>query len=149
MQRLLKKFFEEVTFLGGALFYLLFICLFLFNKQYFFMIILITGLFFIYSIMFIIRLFYFKPRPKKMGYNNFLEKIDASAFPSVHSARVVFLFIFLFFYFRENSLLILSSFVLMILVFCSRLFLKKHDFIDIFGGIILGIISFIFSFLIW
>jgi membrane-associated phospholipid phosphatase len=35
----------------------------------------------------LIKLFYFKPRPKEQAYKNLLQKIDASSFPSVHTSN--------------------------------------------------------------
>ena len=97
------KFFEEITFLGGILFFLLFSILFLIlgKPDMFFQ--LILGLIIIYVLTFLIRLFYFKARPKKVHYKNFLEKLDASSFPSVHAARITFISLFLiisFFYYN-------------------------------------------------
>lgn len=142
---LIKKFFEEITFLGGSLFYLLFSLIFLFNKQYEIFFLFVLGLFFIIFWFLIIRAFYFKPRPEKMNYDNFLEKIDASSFPSRHSARVTFLFIFLITHFIHNFILVLAGFILASLVLCSRIYLKKHYLEDVLGGIMLGIFSFLLS----
>lgn len=144
---ILRKILEELTFLGGILFYLLFSVYFLFTKQYTLFLILLFGLLAIYLITLIIRTFYFKHRPKKIKYKSFLEKIDASSFPSIHATRATFLFVFLTIQLINKPFLILVSLTLTILVFYSRIFLKKHDFIDVFGGILLGIFISLIHFL--
>ncbi len=140
----IKKFMQEITFIGGIVFYLIVCLLFLFIKEYSIFFFLFLGLFLIYFITFLIRIFYFKPRPKKQKYQNFIQKIDASSFPSVHSARTMFLFLFLLIYYF-NIFIAIISLILSVLVFYSRIYLKKHDIIDVFAGIILGIFSFILS----
>ena len=144
---LMKKFFEEITLLGGILFYLLISLYFLFKKQYTYFLLFLIGLIFIYFITLIIRIFYFKSRPEKRAYKNFLEKIDASSFPSVHAARTIFIFLFLI-YSIHNIYVIILGLGFLFLVLYSRIYLRKHDIRDIIGGIMLGIFSFIVSFYI-
>ena len=136
-----KKIFEELTFLGGILFYLIFAIFFLFTKGYgvFFQILL--SLFIIYFITFLIRLFYFKHRPKKTTYNSFVGKVDASSFPSIHAARITFLTIFIIILYTPSTLYLIFILLLYLLVLYSRIYLLKHDLIDVFGGILLGIFS--------
>ena len=143
-----KKLFEEITFLGGVLFYSLFSLLFLFNKDYYLFFILVFNLIFIYAAAIIIRTFYFKSRPKKMKYHSFIRKIDASSFPSIHAARATVLFLFILFNFLNNLLLLCLSFVLTLSILYSRIYLKKHDPTDIVGGVLLGIFSFFVSYII-
>ena len=145
---IIKRFFEEVTFLGGILFYSLFIFWFLSKRQYNLVLILCFGLSIIYLATLVIRFFHFKPRPKRIRYNNFLEKIDASSFPSIHSARATFLFLFLFLFFIDSYVLLFLIFFLSIFVLYSRIYLMKHYWEDILGGVVLGAIAFIFSYLL-
>ncbi len=142
---IMKKIMEEITFLGGVLFYILFSVLFLFQKEYDFFLTLIMGLIIIYLVSLIIRIFYFKPRPKKREYKNFIEKIDASSFPSIHAARATFIFLFLLMNFLKSFYLIFLVLILTLLVFYSRIYLKKHYLIDVLGGILLGIFSLVIS----
>jgi undecaprenyl-diphosphatase len=144
----IKKLMQEITFIGGIIFYLIICLLFLFIKEYSIFLFLILGLFLIYFITLLIRIFYFKPRPKKQEYQNFIQKIDASSFPSVHAARTTFLSLFLLIY-SFNIFITIIALILSVLVFYSRIYLKKHDIVDVFVGIILGIFSFILSFLIF
>ena len=124
------------------------VCLFWFLKNKHYSFILIFGLSLIYLITLAIRTFYYKPRPSTIKYNNFLEKIDASSFPSVHSARVTFIFLFFVFYITKNLLTILILIFLTLFTYYSRIYLKKHDYIDVFGGIVLGILTFLLTQLI-
>jgi membrane-associated phospholipid phosphatase len=140
LKTIFGKVLEEVTFLGGLLFYLIISFYFLFKGNYNYFIILILGLFIIYLIALLIRTFHFKTRPKKVPYTNFLEKIDASSFPSIHAARVSFLFIFLSTRVFSSSCLVFLAFILTLLTLYSRIYLKKHYFIDVVGGTLLGLI---------
>jgi len=136
---IIKKIFEEITFLGGIMFYLLFSLFFLMINKTDYFIQLILGLLFIYLLTIVIRIFYFKPRPKKVHYNNLIEKIDASSFPSVHAARITFISLFILINFLPNLFFTSIILFLNLLVFYSRIYLLKHDLKDIIGGILLGI----------
>ena len=133
-----KKFFEEMTFFGGIAFYLFVIILLLIFEKLFFAFRLFLGLIIIYFIVFVIRLFYFKHRPKKIEHTNFLEKIDASSFPSVHAARITFLFLFAIFLSGPDVVIKLIAGLVFLLVLYSRIYLFKHDLIDILGGVVVG-----------
>jgi len=135
------KVFEEFTFLGGILFYGLICLWFLFNAEYDYFILLIVGAIIIYFITIFIRLFYFKNRPKKIKYKGFVEKIDASSFPSVHAARITLLFVFFVKFFFKDLILISLSFMILLMVLSSRIYLKKHYFNDVVGGIFLGLFT--------
>jgi len=147
--KLAKKFFEEVTFFGGIVFYLFLIFLLYITGKPDYSIklslVFIFALIIIYSLTFVIRLFYFKQRPEKIKYSNFIEKIDASSFPSVHAARITFLALFFMFSFTMNYLYIPVILVIWFFTIYSRYYLKKHDTTDLITGIILGIISFVLS----
>ena len=137
---IMKKFFEEITFFGGIAFYLFVIILLLISQKYIFALRLFLGLMIIYLITFVIRLFYFKDRPKKMEYTSLLEKIDASSFPSIHAARITYLFLFILFsssFFLNPSVNILMGVVSLLVVY-SRIYLYKHDIVDVLAGVILG-----------
>jgi len=136
----MKKFFEEITFFGGIAFYLFVIILLLISQKYIFALRLFLGLMIIYLITFVIRLFYFKDRPKKMEYTSLLEKIDASSFPSIHAARITYLFLFILFSssFFLNPIVNILMGVVSLLVVYSRIYLYKHDIVDVLAGVILG-----------
>ncbi len=99
---------------------------------------LILGLILITLIGSSIRFFLFKDRPKKEKFDNFIEKIKASSFPSMHSARMSFLI--LFFYGIINNINLEIFLLILYLIVCfQRYYSKKHDLYDLIGGLILGI----------
>ncbi len=148
MKIILKKIFEEITVLGGLMFFLLFSFWFLIQEKFTIFIVLILGQFIIYLIILIFRLFYFKHRPNRIKYRTLLEKLDANSFPSIHAARIVFLFIFLVAFVVKNIFFISLLFILTLLVLYSRIYLKKHYLIDVIGGVILGIITSLLFFIV-
>jgi len=85
-----------------------------------------------------VKLFHFKERPVKHEHGNFLEKIYAASFPSVHSARSSFFFLSLYTVLAQpvSYLALLTLF----LVGVSRVVLKKHDVIDVMAGFCIGFI---------
>ena len=102
------------------------------------------GLIIIYSIGIIIRLTYNKERPKHKPRNNILQKIDANSFPSMHSSRSTFLLIILIQYFEYQIKIIAFFYIIYITILYARIHKKRHDFIDLVGGIFLGILPFFF-----
>jgi membrane-associated phospholipid phosphatase len=137
---IMKKFFEEITFLGGIAFYLFVIILFIISQEYVLSLRLFLALIIIYFMAFVIRLFYFKDRPEKVTYTNFLERIDASSFPSIHAARLTYLFLFILFsspFFIQPIVKIIIGAVFLLAVY-SRIYLSKHDIVDVLAGVILG-----------
>jgi len=141
---MLKKFFEEITYFGGISFFLLIIFLSALLKKELF-IKLIFALFSIYLLAFLIRIFYFKPRPERVKYSNFIGKLDASSFPSVHTSRITFLFLFSSFFLQLHAALVFLFAIVAILAVYSRIYLRKHDLIDVIGGLVLGILVFLVS----
>jgi len=90
-----------------------------------------------------IKAIFFKDRPKKKKYHNLLTKIDASAFPSLHTFRGIFLGLFYAMFFQP---IVLQVFCVLFgcVVGYSRIRLKKHDWKDVLGGAVLGIFVFYF-----
>jgi len=139
IDRYRDDFFRDITSLGSA--YLLggLGLIFLVVGQMDVFLKLIFILFSTYIIAALVRMVYFKNRPKKQGYSDFMGKIDASSFPSVHAGRVVSTGLM----FNEIFPELLGLIVLVGgLVLYSRIYLKKHDWVDISGGIVLGLIVF-------
>lgn len=142
INKYLKELFRDLTSFGGFLFYAILILFFFLSKNFVIALQLFVGILFIYAIIVSIRLFYFKERPKRVYYRNIVEKIDASSFPSIHSARIVFLALVLIYNF-DNTLLTNILIALVAIVACySRIYLKKHDYADVFGGVIVGSVCF-------
>ncbi len=131
--------FQDISTFGGLVFYLFLCLLFFLLSEITLTIKLLSGLIILYIIVNIARAVYFKERPQKQNYNNIIEKIDASSFPSMHASRASFLFFILYNHIRDIYLITLF-FIIFILVCYSRIYLKKHYLIDVLGGIIIGVI---------
>jgi len=87
----------------------------------------------------IIKVVFPKTRPNGQKYTTILEKIEAGSFPSLHSSRITIVYLTLFNY--SSILMFKLTFLFIIpIVMLSRINLKKHFYIDIFGGLIMGII---------
>ena len=140
-ERQKEQHLYEITSFGGAFIYLLAALIFLILKNYPAFERLLLGIALIYAAVLLIKMFYFKDRPKKYSRHNFIEMIDASSFPSVHSARSAFLALFLMKYFNNLSISVLLAF-LVVMVAYSRVYFKKHDLKDVSAGIVLGILAY-------
>lgn len=138
LQKHLDEFFRDVTALGGFAASLLIILLFMNSPL---LLPLIAGSVLTAGGVILIRMFYFKNRPKKETHTHLLERIDASAFPSLHTARIVFLAYLFSSHFAKPPLMILFT-ITAALVSYSRIYLRKHDWIDVIGGVVLGILTY-------
>ncbi|MBT3814887.1 phosphatase PAP2 family protein [Candidatus Woesearchaeota archaeon] len=147
IKKITEQAFKELTTLGGSIFYAFILLLVLLLGELELFIHLLIGLFFSLLIVVLIRTFYFKNRPKKQRYNNYLERIDASSFPSWHAARAIFL-ASMFSYFFINKYMTGALILTALAVSYSRIYLKKHDWVDILGGLVLGMVTFLLVFLI-
>ena len=138
IKKIFDELFSQLTDMGGLFFYGVIAAYFLINQISVFLQ-LFYSLIIIMLIGVTVRFFYFKERPKKRKHSNFLEKIDAASFPSLHSARITALFIII----QElmNNLTTAFFGVITLIVIYSRIHLKHHKLKDVLGGILLGIIS--------
>ncbi len=131
---------RDITTFGGLVFYVvILVAVFTFNTQL--ALTLLYSLIFMVGVIVAIRSFYFKNRPKHIKYSTYLGRLHASSFPSLHTARAVYLGVF----FAALTTSIFARIVLAILVLAtlySRIYLKKHDTIDLMGGILLGVLTF-------
>lgn len=134
----LDEIMEQTTALGGIIIYVLLIFLSFFHSTLLF-ISLLSGVVIMYLTTALIRLLYFKERPNKQPYSNLLEKIDASSLPSLHAGRATFLAIIFSMQFPSPLARILLA-LTALAVAISRIYLQKHDTIDVTAGIILGIL---------
>ncbi|MBI2148749.1 phosphatase PAP2 family protein [Candidatus Woesearchaeota archaeon] len=143
-----KDAFIAITSLGTAFFYSLIILFLLVSGQIKIAIHLIIGLFICYLLVFILRLFYFKERPKKEEHYNLFTKINASSFPSLHMMSSLYVATVLSTHIKKPAVSVFL-FLLSLLIGYSRMYLKKHYFIDVLFGFILGLVaSFVYFFLI-
>lgn len=146
-EKYLNIFFRDITALGSLVFHL-FLLLFIITlgkndlfRQ------LLFSLFFTLMVTVIVRMFYFKNRPQKQEFKNLFEKIDASSFPSLHTARTVAMVLIVLDYMQNNGVTVfLLGFSALVLY--SRIYLKKHDWEDVAGGIIVGVVTFFLALLV-
>ena len=139
LKRPVPVFFRDITTFGSGFIYgMICISILIWGNTELFMRLFI-GAALIHIIIIIIRLIHYKQRPTHITYRNILERIDSSSFPSAHSALGPFLLFNLAALFN-NSILTGCIIVLSMLVAYSRVYLKKHFFIDIVAGYSLGVI---------
>lgn len=134
-----ENIIKEIDFIGSMIFSILSIILFLYINLKLGFVLLISFILIIISIL-LIRTIYFKQRPDKMQYNNYIEKIDASSFPSLHTARTFMISTFLILLSNNNNMLIIFLLIISILSGYSRIYKKKHDINDVIFGGLLGFI---------
>lgn len=85
----------------------------------------------------VIKIVFPKKRPDGQTYSGLLEKIDAGSFPSLHASRITLVYLTLFS--NSDNIVIQVVFILVIvLVLFSRILLKKHFWIDVLGGLVIG-----------
>jgi len=142
---ILDLFFKQLTELGSFTFFLVTIGLLILLKYYSFALRLSISLGLIMIVAVLIKSIYFKKRPKKHKITNVIERIDASSFPSIHSMRT-FALSFWMIQFFNNSFITIYLTILGIFVIYSRIYLKKHYWSDIIGGIFF---SFVINIVIW
>jgi membrane-associated phospholipid phosphatase len=112
------------------------IWLLIFRLDINYLLIFIVGMFFIEVIGGTIKVIWYKERPNKMAHETILDKVYTGSFPSIHVARAVFVFSFIS---TQFSGILLFMFPLIIAtVAFSRMYLRKHFSIDVFGGFVLG-----------
>ncbi len=140
IKKYMKEAFTAITSLGSAYFYgILIILLFLLNKNKT-AIHIIVGLIVCYSFVFILRIFYFKERPNKEDYFNLFTKINASSFPSLHTLSSTYVATVLSNSFM-NTKLTIFFYTLVLFIASSRIYLKKHYLLDVFVGLVIGIMA--------
>lgn len=135
---LLDAGFKQITELGSStLTAIIALALIFFNKELALRIIL--GIVGVTIVSYLIKIFFFKPRPKKQSKDTFIERVDASSFPSVHAARITVVAFWLIALFN-NLYLIVFAVLIGLLVIYSRVYLKKHYWSDVIGGFIISLI---------
>jgi len=94
-----------------------------------------------------IKLILYKERPFKEERTSFLRGMNTGSFPSMHTANATFVFLALIsiFPFPKNLLYM----ILLVIVGLTRLVLKKHYIIDVIAGYFIGMLIFVFWFLVF
>jgi membrane-associated phospholipid phosphatase len=96
-----------------------------------------------------IKYLWHKPRPNSQSFADGFEKIDAGSFPSIHAARISFVYSSLGYlhYVQNQSIgLIIICFLVVLTVGYSRVFLRKHFIEDVLAGYGFGLLM---SFVGW
>ncbi len=136
-KKLINTFIEsmirDITTLGGLPFFIA-VMLFLFLLEGFnnIVLFLLIGLIIMSVVAVGIRLIYYKPRPKELPKNTWIERIEASSIPSVHVARAWFL-AFLFGNFFYNSQIWILLIITALAICYSRIHMKRHAYWDMPG----------------
>jgi len=138
LKNLVEIFFKQITELG-SLTVIAVIIIFTYFLDVQLALKLFIGMLAATIISMIIKVLFFRPRPKKQKINTIIDRLDASSFPSVHSARITIL-MFLLIAYSGNLILRIFLAVIGLLVAYSRIYLKRHYYIDVIGGIILGVL---------
>jgi membrane-associated phospholipid phosphatase len=134
----IKEAIKDYTALGGISLYALLIIILIASGSFIMAGRLAVALGLVYALVILIRLFYFKERPKKRKFKNIIERVDASSFPSMHTARAAALALILG---SETTLLIFFILIITALgVGIARVLMKRHDWIDVSFGFILGLV---------
>lgn len=118
-------------------------------KIYF--LILLAGFFLNEIVCSAIKYFWHKPRPNGQQFKSGFEKIDAGSFPSIHSSRIAFVYLSMSYiqYMAGNLFIVPVFLIVIIIVGYSRVFLKKHFFVDVMAGYFFGaLLFFIITFLL-
>ncbi|HLD00347.1 MAG TPA: phosphatase PAP2 family protein [Candidatus Nanoarchaeia archaeon] len=136
--KITEEIFRDLTTLGGFVFTGIVILLSLVLQEIDLFLALLLGAVITTGLVILIRLFYFKNRPNKEEHNTWIERIDASAFPSLHAARVSYTALTLIQFFNDFTAAIFLGLMALAASY-SRIFLKKHDRIDVLAGIGLGV----------
>ena len=141
-----KEGFVAITQLGSAYFYAILVIFLLTTNKKTIALHLTLGLLACYILSIIFRLFYFKNRPEKEDYFNLFTKINASSFPSVHMMTSIYVAVALANYIKILPVSIFLGLTALLIGY-SRIYLKKHYFIDVFFGLVIGLtLGIIYSF---
>ncbi len=93
----------------------------------------------LYAVMILIRLVWFRQRPDKQRFSSWLQRIDASSFPSMHTMRASALSIVLGMWFQNTFVFVLLV-IVALLVGWTRVHFKRHYWSDVIIGWFLGVI---------
>ncbi|MCP4443668.1 MAG: phosphatase PAP2 family protein [Aureispira sp.] len=146
------EYIRDVTALGNPFILLLVTFVLIGTHQHFWQLLAIMVVGFLINEVLCsgIKYLWHKPRPNGQQFENALEKIDAGSFPSIHAARISFVYLTLgYIQYQLDAWYYLPIFALVIiLVGYSRVFLHKHFPLDVaagytFGSVMFGIVSLI------
>lgn len=136
LQGKLKDWTRDITSLANPIILVLVPFIFLGSSKVFFTLLIALLVNEIFASL--IKVIYPKKRPTGQTYSTILEKIDAGSFPSIHASRITLAYLTIFSNTNSTGIKIAVLSVI-ILVILSRILLKKHYWIDVIGGFILGL----------
>lgn len=85
----------------------------------------------------IIKFLYPKERPVPMPRNTVFQRYLAGSFPSIHTARTTAMMLPIALS-NPNKFTISAAIIAVAIVGCSRIYLKKHYFLDVAAGFAIG-----------
>ncbi|MBI4144069.1 phosphatase PAP2 family protein [Candidatus Woesearchaeota archaeon] len=132
-----EEFLNDSSSLGGFTAYIAVILLFFLTENPVAVNQLLVSFVAISVLIVATRILHYKERPIKRPYESWLEKVQASSFPSGHAARITSLLIISGKHLQLDYFSVLAL-VVVCLVVGSRIALKKHEAVDALFGIILG-----------
>lgn len=136
----INSFMQDMTAFGTLYHFIMLLAVLIAFSHFSLAYKLIMGQVIMYMFSIPLKIFLFNNRPKKMNYENIIEKIEASSFPSVHTMRIFFVSSVLVSTFN-NLMLSVILVALSLLVGYSRIYLKRHYYSDVIAGAIIGIIT--------
>ncbi|MAE13783.1 hypothetical protein CMO92_04410 [Candidatus Woesearchaeota archaeon] len=135
---LYKSFVRDMTSFGSSYFLagLIIFCLYIDRNL---AVLLLVAFLISLGIVYLLKKLFFVPRPVPDKPKNFIERIDASSFPSAHSSRAAIFGLQLALWFQDLIFTVLIV-IFSLLICWSRIELKRHRLIDVVvgGGIGLG-----------
>lgn len=105
---------------------------------------LIVSLILCYILTTLFRIVFFRQRPLKQQYKNFLERIDASSFPSLHSMRAAVIAVTIGMFFNQPPVWLLAI-IATVSVAITRVLQKRHHKSDVIAGLIIGVVIVVVS----
>ena len=139
----IDAFFSEVTLFGTMVFYG--VVLLIMSRVDFSLFIRSFSILLIVEVVCgAIKLVYPKKRPlpeKEVLQWPLLQKWNSSSFPSIHAARAAALAMILVNSYPNDKILLAAAMAVAIVVGYSRIYLKKHDLIDITAGLAIGALT--------
>ena len=140
MKRIIEQLWNDATVFGSMMFYLFLIAFVYLIGDARLSLMLFAGFILSFAVVGAIRLVYFRNRPNKEGYDNIIEKLVASSFPSMHSMRAALMLVLFLHYYMDVWISFLFA-VIAIVICISRYKIKKHYVSDIIVGFILGVLA--------
>lgn len=87
---------------------------------------------------------FFKDRPNRVEFKNFWTRLEASSFPSIHASRTAVLASFVFLQPHFDIWIKIIFIFLALLVGYTRVYLKRHFWVDVMAGWLVGVIITLF-----